>query len=131
MLQQEACVAAHTSHPFAGGPGADRFPAAARTQHTGKGFGEIHPPSILEKQQNICFTWLELCRRKVKELRYREIKVRTVKSTRKVLNSITSKWLRFSFQWERNYSLGSLNLIPYFQPQNIYIKKVVLAFWDL
>lgn len=46
-------------------------------------------------------------------------------STNKILNSnITSKWLKFYFKWERNYSLGSLNLILYLQPYNIHSKML-------
>lgn len=47
-------------------------------------------------------------------------------SIHKILNSnITSKWLKFYFTWERNYSLENLNLILYLQPHNTYIHKNV------
>lgn len=60
-----------------------------------------------------------------KELRYGKIKImRTVKSTNKILNNITSKWLKFYFHWEINYSLGSLNLLLYFQPRTYTLKTL-------
>lgn len=55
--------------------------------------------------------------------------MREVKSTNKILNkNITSKWLKFFLNRKRNYSLESLNLIPYFQPHNTHIQNVMLNF---
>ena len=81
-----------------------RSTAAVPAQHAEVGFNKMQPAEHFRKNsKTVLLPGLSYVHRQTKEeLRYGDIKMRKVKSTGKILNNITSKWLKFYFQWERN-----------------------------